>query len=132
MVNFSYLKFDRIEYGKLLPFERLDAVVVNHPRSIKDSKKIAPFKIPLMIITCISTKYDRQNERIVVDIRCKDVKIDIGDDKEAEEAMLKAYKRVKTNDTYVYVQLQNNNNRNWKRWDDEQIDVKYCKKLSLC
>ena len=64
-------------------------------------------------------------------IDCRDVKIDIGDDKE-EEAMAEAYECVKENETYICIELRGDKDKYWNNWDCEEINIRYCRKISSC
>ena len=122
LVKFSVLKFDRIESGKALPFTR--------PNGTKIGVKTTPDQIPLMTLSSARIKYDRKTDGLTVDVRCKDAKLDAGDDKEQAEVLREAYEDAKQNNMYVYIQAQETDNRYWKNWDNEEIDVKMCQKLS--
>ena len=128
LTKFSVLKFDPIEKGKHLPYTRLNSEVVDHVRKV--GVKITADQIPLMALSSASIKYDRKSGNLSVDVKCKDAILDAGDDKEQEEALRAAYNDAKRDKMYVYIQAQESNDRSWNNWDNEEIAVKMCQKLS--
>ena len=72
----------------------------------------------------------------MIEFRCKDSNIsNISNENDEykkydEEEILKKYTEVKNNDTYIHLQLQPTNDKNWKNWDNEEIDTQSCHKLS--
>ena len=133
IAKFSLLKFDRFDSGKHLPFTRLNTTIVNNKKNI--GARISPKDVPLMEISTVTFKAERGSKRLVADIKCKDTKIRIDDDKEKEENMIEQYNNVKQNNTFVYVQVQQNNDRSWKNFDSvepEEVTYKKCVLLSSC